>query len=601
MAKRNHSRSEADPESTPAWAKPPMQIEGYLFHGHGFRLIGIAIGIGIDHQNISIANPIPIAIAMVKIHDDDTCDYPETFSGIVFTKPYAAFKMGPACFHDNEVFMAYLRPLCFIFSLSLFMIAVSSDSSHAITVSEENEISREFMRYVRQNYPIIEDPEIAGYIQKLGDRILSTYPPQPFKYRFYVIKNEVYNAFAGPGAQIFIHSGLFEALENEAELAGILGHEIAHSTCRHISQNIDRSGKIGLGTLAGVAAGIFLGMYGDPAAGSALTVGALAGSQTLALSYSREDEMQADHEGLTRLYALGYSGHGLLNALGKIRSRQWFGQEQIPDYLTTHPSLESRIGYIQNWMDSRSLPGKPPVRDDFDFHLIKTRLKALYGPIEENRREFGRVLEKKPDDIFATYGLGILLARSGKMDEAIEYLKKTLEKRAFHLSIIKTLGKVYFDAGLYVHARGVFEGALAVVPQDWECNLYLGRIYTETGDYDKALDLLKPLVAEERGDAMIFYALGDLYARKGMLLESYYHLGLYYRQRLDLRNALIQFERALKNTRDPEMKKKIEDIIRDIRGEEQKEKKAEKKSGRLHGVMPDQNRTLSLDVMEGLL
>jgi len=72
--KNTGPNSEADPEFTPAWAKSPMQIEGYLFRGHGFRLIGIAIGIGFDSQNISI--PMPIAIAMVKIHADDTCDRP---------------------------------------------------------------------------------------------------------------------------------------------------------------------------------------------------------------------------------------------------------------------------------------------------------------------------------------------------------------------------------------------------------------------------------------------------------------------------------------------------------------------------------------------
>lgn len=474
----------------------------------------------------------------------------------------------------------------FSWVLTVFLIISTGPvrQAGAITVSEENEISREFMTYVYQTYEIIDDPEIAGYIQMLGDRILSTYPPQPFKYRFYVIRNEVYNAFACPGAQIFIHTGLLESLESEDELAGILGHEIAHSTCRHISQSIDRSGKIGLGTLAGVAAGIFLGMYGDPAAGSALTMGAIAGSQTIALTYSREDEMQADHEGLTRLYALGYSGKGLLNALNKIRSRQWFGQEQIPDYLTTHPALENRIGYIQNWMDSRPFPAPKTPRDDFDFKIIRTRLKALYGKIEDRRKEFQNILSNNPDDIFATYGLGIVLARSGKLDEAIVCLKKTLEKRAFHVGIIKTLGKVYFDAGLYVNARSVFEGALAVVPNDMECRLYLGRISTENGDYDRALELLKPLVNDDKGDPKAFYYLGDLYARKGRLLESYYHLGFYYKGKRDTRNALIQFERALNMAKDPEMKKKIEDTIREIRLIEQKEKKKEGQSNKLLSV-----------------
>jgi predicted Zn-dependent protease len=464
----------------------------------------------------------------------------------------------------------FARFFYFIF-LSVFLVK----PIQALTVSEENEISREFMAYVYQNYQMIDDPEIVTYIQRLGDKILASYPPQPFKYRFYVIKNDVYNAFACPGAQIFIHSGLFESLESEEELAGILGHEIAHSTCRHISQNIDRSGKIGLGTLAGVAAGIFLGMYGDPAAGSALTVGAIAGSQTIALAYSRDDERQADSEGLTRLYALGYTGKGLINALNKIRSRQWYGKEQIPDYLTTHPALEDRIGYIQNWIDARPELRKSTPRDDFEFKLIRTKLKAVYGKVDEGKNEFQGILNKNPDDIFALYGMGIVLSRYGKTDEAISSLKKALEKKAFHVGIIKTLGKVYFDAGRYPSARSVFEGALGVVPNDMECNLYLGRIFTESAEYERALELLKPLVNEDKGDPKVFYYLGDLYARKGQLQESYYNLGFYYKSKRDNRNALIQFERALKNAKDDETKKKIQTIINEIKMVEQKEKKVD--------------------------
>jgi len=475
----------------------------------------------------------------------------------------------------------------------LFVSVILVKPIQALTVSEENEISREFMAYVYQNYQMIDDPEIVTYIQRLGDKILASYPPQPFKYRFYVIKNDVYNAFACPGAQIFIHSGLFESLESEEELAGILGHEIAHSTCRHISQNIDRSGKIGLGTLAGVAAGIFLGMYGDPAAGSALTVGAIAGSQTIALAYSRDDERQADSEGLTRLYALGYTGKGLINALNKIRSRQWYGKEQIPDYLTTHPALEDRIGYIQNWIDARPELRKSTPRDDFEFKLIRTKLKAVYGKVDEGKNEFQGILNKNPDDIFALYGMGIVLSRYGKTDEAISSLKKALEKKAFHVGIIKTLGKVYFDAGRYSSARSVFEGALGVVPNDMECNLYLGRIFTESAEYERAFELLKPLVNEDKGDPKVFYYLGDLYARKGQLQESYYNLGFYYKSKRDNRNALIQFERALKNAKDDETKKKIQTIINEIKMVEEKEKKVDNQENKQWYI---QNQsTLSFD------
>lgn len=446
--------------------------------------------------------------------------------------------------------------------------------SWGLTVNEENEISREFMSYIYTNYELVSDPEIAQYIQKIGDRILASFPPQPFTYRFYVIKNDTYNAFAGPGAQIFIHTGLFEALDNEDELAGIIGHEISHSACRHIAKNIDRSGKIGLGTLAGVAAGIFMSIYGDPAAGSAMMLGTVAGSQSVALAYSRDDELQADQIGLTNLASAGYSASGLIDALNIIRSKQWYGKEQIPTYLTTHPALEDRISFIKNWMERYPEKQRPKNPDDtFEFNMIHTKVVALYGDVNASRARFETILKKEPDNIFGLYGMGMVLARSGKMDESIIFLKKALEKRALHVGMLKTLGKVYFNNGMYTNAQNVFEGALTLVPRDYECNLYLARILTESGKFDQALELLIPFASEEHGEILAYYYLGDIYARKGMMIDSYYQLGLYYWTKKDVKNALTQFERALKLTENPDIKNKIQDRIDDVKGQEKKEKK----------------------------
>lgn len=446
-----------------------------------------------------------------------------------------------------------------------------------ITVNEENEISKEFMKYVFTQYEIVADQEISNYIQALGDRILKNYPPQPFAYRFYVIKNDTYNAFAGPGAQIFIHSGLFQALTSEDQLAGIIGHEISHSACRHISENIERSGKIGLGTLAGVAAGIFMSIYGDPAAGSALTIGSIAGSQSVSLAYSRDDELQADQQGLKYLVEAGFNPKGLIEALNIIRSKQWYGKEQIPAYLSTHPALEDRIAFIKNWMESHPEQTQGNQADAFDFHMIHTKVTALYGGEDDAAIYFDHMLEKDPGNLFGLYGKGMVFARKGKMDDAIVYLKKALEKKAFHVGMLKTLGKVYFNTGNYASAQDVFKGALSLVPRDYECNVFLGRISLETGQYDQALEYLLPYANEEKGVTGAFYYLGDVYSRKGMMLESYYNLGLYYLNKKDMKNALTQFERARKLAKDTVMEDKIQAKIDEIKGKNKKDKKKDDK------------------------
>ena len=110
-----------------------------------------------------------------------------------------------------------------------------------ITVAQEEELAKEFINVVLQNYKFVKDPLILGYVNKIGQKILSVIPNQPFPYHFYVVQEDVYNAFAGPAGHIFINSGLFEAMESENELAGILAHEIAHVVSRHISQKIEKN------------------------------------------------------------------------------------------------------------------------------------------------------------------------------------------------------------------------------------------------------------------------------------------------------------------------------------------------------------------------
>jgi Zn-dependent protease with chaperone function len=117
-------------------------------------------------------------------------------------------------------------------SLLIFGIIVP-EAAWGITIKEEEELSRQFMKVVLSRYELIQDPVVIDYMREIGRQIVSALPPQLFKYHFYIVKEDVYNAFATPAGHIYINSGLFAAMENEEELAGILAHEISHVAARH--------------------------------------------------------------------------------------------------------------------------------------------------------------------------------------------------------------------------------------------------------------------------------------------------------------------------------------------------------------------------------
>ena len=344
------------------------------------------------------------------------------------------------------------------------VLVVFPEIARGITIQEEEKQSQEFMIQVKEQFEIIDDPIISDYINQIGDKILAVVPPQPFQYHFYVIKEDVYNAFAGPGGQIFIYSGLFEALENEDELAGIMGHEISHVVCRHISQQIEQSKKVGIGTLAGVAAGVLLGAAGaGGAASSAAVIGSMAAGQSFVLAHSREDEMQADQRGVDFLTQAGYNPKGLMTALIKIRSKQWYGKDQVPTYMMTHPAVEDRIGYLSTWIDSNaSKINQLPRHSNIPFDWTHTRLVAMFGPEDNALKDFKTQVAQKPDNAMAHYGYGLILSRTGNRNAAMDHFRAALTKRAFDPILLTELGKTYFLDGRYAEALKILQGALDI-------------------------------------------------------------------------------------------------------------------------------------------
>ena len=456
----------------------------------------------------------------------------------------------------------------------IFLASIFSSAGMSITIKEEEKLSRQMMAAIYKYYEIIEDPVVVDYVNDIGNRILATLPQQPFRYRFHVIKDDIYNAFATPAGHIFVYTGLIDAMEEEEELAGILGHEIAHVYCRHISQRIERQKKMGWASMAGIAAGVLLGMGGSPEAAQAVTMGSQGAVRSADLAYGREDEMQADQFGVKFTTGAGYSAGGLLKILKKIRGKTWFGSDQIPTYLKTHPAVEDRIAFISSWIESYNATAKPiPLVNPENFIRVHTRVETRYGNEDAVLARLESEVARNPGDSQAHYRYGLILARIGKRDEAIEQMRIALTKRAFDPYILKDLGWIYYLDGQFPQAIKTLKGACSMIPKDPECIYYLGRTQLEMGDLQSATDNFHSLTQQYPKFTPAFYYLGQSLGQQQKLGDAHYYLGVYYLKKREFKNAMIQLRQALKHLDDADRRNQVEGWLAKLSGDDKKKKK----------------------------
>lgn len=447
--------------------------------------------------------------------------------------------------------------------LLMAVLLLYGANASAITLAEEEKLAKKFLEAVFQYFEVIEDPVIVGEVKQVADKIMGVLPPQPLTYNFYVIKSPEYNAFAGPGGHIFIYTGLLAAMDSESELASILAHEIAHVTNRHISEKIERSKKVGVGTMAGLLAGILLGVGGSAAASQAVVAGALATGQAMMLAFSREEELEADGDGLKYMDKAGYSVEGSLTILNKIRNKEWFGTKQVPAYLRTHPAVEARIANADNWLAQKG-PG-PPQKPQKDFIFAITRVKALYGDKDVAGREFESVLAENPEDAMANYGLALMASKDGHFEAAAAHIKKTLIKEAFNTNVLTDLGRIYFLGGRYEAAKRTLRATVAFGPFNPESHFYMARTQMALGDNKAAIKTFEALLSQAPEYKAALFYMAEAYGKLGQADLAHYYLGRHYQKRRNFKNALFHFEKALAETKDDNRKAEIKGIIKDLK------------------------------------
>jgi len=191
----------------------------------------------------------------------------------------------------------------------------------------------------------VTDSRLQGYVTEIGNKLKDqTEVDGPQRvWDFTLLDSDIINAFALPGEKVFISRGLADQLTNEAQLAGVLGHEIGHVMARHTAERMSQATWIGIGSqVLGAAVGAAVK---DPTLGQALPAIATQGGQLFVLKFSREQESEADSLGMRYMAKAGYNPRGQLQVMEVLKAAS--GGASPPEFLATHPLPETRIQQIE--------------------------------------------------------------------------------------------------------------------------------------------------------------------------------------------------------------------------------------------------------------
>jgi predicted Zn-dependent protease len=413
----------------------------------------------------------------------------------------------------------------------------------AISLEEERAMGDKILAQILSSGLVVEDEFVNKYISGLGQYLTRGLETKHFPYDFHVIRDSSWNAFATPGGHIFMFTGLIEIMEDVEELAGVLCHEIAHVSARHISQRIEQSKKLSWATMAGMLAGLVLG----GAAGGALMQGSMAAGQAAQLAYSREHERQADQMGFEYMRRSSYNPAGMAATFIKMQRSPMLDPDAIPPYLLTHPMGPERIANIEMMARNTPVPtmmsAEAAVYKKY-FKHVKTILRAKYYDPDVAEKIFNSELKSGSDPSLSHFGLGVVAKRRGEYTLAIKHFEVALKRNPRSKNILTHLGETYQLQGEDSKAISCFRKVLNVDKYDKQALFLMAMSYQNLGQYPRAIPLYEKLSTMKPVKAEVYYNLGVCYGRQKKLGLAHFNFGIYFIQVRNPKKSQFHFNKA---------------------------------------------------------
>jgi len=417
-----------------------------------------------------------------------------------------------------------------------------------MTVEEEKKLGEKVLHEMEKKVEFVRDITLQAFLDKIGQSLVAQVGPIPFQFKFYLINVLEPNAFALPGGYIFVTTGLMVMAENEQEVAGVLSHEIAHVTARHIAQIVEKGKRVNIASMVAILAAMLVGRGGVGSQAAATM--ATATAEALALKYTREMEIDADQNGLHYLIKAGYDPNGIITFFNRLYKTSLVSAPNIPPYLSTHPAIENRISLLENLLQtgSRSIE---PFKTIGNFKRIRAKTFIEEREPQVAITQFQSLIDSNPYDLDGYFGLGLAYRKMGRLDKSMEVLQHAHSFAPKDLDISRELGITYFLSGKVDQAIENLEAARSY-PEKIEDNdlltlYYLGRGYQEKGDFAKALQLFLKVQKGRPEFIDLYLHLGSVCGRIGQKGISHFYYGKHFKLKGERNNALLHFRTAFES------------------------------------------------------
>lgn len=397
---------------------------------------------------------------------------------------------------------------------------------------EEQQLGLAFYRSLRENLTFIDDLQINYYLSSIGQRLASHSDAAGDPFHFFILKAPTINAFAGPAAYIGIHTQLILEAKNESQLAGVLAHEIAHVSQRHLARAFDNSGNSTALTIATLLAAILVGTQ-DSQAGQAVLLSGVAGSAQSSINFTRSNEYEADRVGIGILADTGINPQGMVEFFEILLDKS---PDNDMEYLRTHPLSSNRVSEAKDRLTEKN--SKLPA-DNLDFQFSKARLVILLSKQPEYYLD---------DKIVGTglvgqYQKALAAIRTQREDLAIQILSRHTEEHQ-HPWIKLALAEAYTSKNDDKKALEILNALARLYPGYLPVTMAYVEALNNNKQPDKSIAILQKQL-QVNNDGVVHEALAKAYYANGQISAALESTGNQYALLGYTELAIQQYDNAL--------------------------------------------------------